>query len=112
MKETVIFADQLMYTGFSNATRAGISIGINDVQIPDEKVKILAAAEKEVMEVTRQFSSGALTDGERYNKIVDLWSKTNDVVAKAMMDAIAVDKVKIRDKETGKDKIIDQKSMN
>jgi DNA-directed RNA polymerase subunit beta' len=112
LKDTVVFADQLMYTGFSNATRAGISIGINDVQIPDEKVKILAAAEKEVMEVTRQFSSGALTDGERYNKVVDLWSKTNDVVAKAMMDAIAVDKVKIKDKETGKDKMIEQKSMN
>jgi DNA-directed RNA polymerase subunit beta' len=111
LKDTVVFADQLMYTGFSNATRAGVSIGINDVEIPDAKATILGEAEKEVMEVQRQFVSGALTAGERYNKVVDLWSKTNDAVAKAMMDAISVDHVKVKGKD-GKETIVEQKSMN
>jgi DNA-directed RNA polymerase subunit beta' len=112
IKDTVIFADQLMYTGFSNATRAGVSIGINDVQIPAKKAVLLAEAEKEVLEVTKQYASGALTDGERYNKVVDLWSKTNDSIAAAMMEAIATDEVEVKNKETGKKEKVLQKSMN
>ena len=112
LKDTVVFADQLMYTGFSNATRAGVSIGINDVEIPAEKAVILARAETEVLEVDRQYTSGALTSGERYNKVVDLWSKTNDEVAKAMMDSIAIEQTQVRDPKTGKVSTISQKSMN
>jgi DNA-directed RNA polymerase subunit beta' len=85
LKATTIFADNLMYTGFRYATVAGISIGIDDMMIPDEKEVIIEKAEQEVKEIEQQFSSGLLTDGERYNKVVDVWSKTNDLVAKAMM---------------------------
>jgi DNA-directed RNA polymerase subunit beta' len=112
LKDTVVFADQLMYTGFSNATRAGVSIGINDVEIPAEKAVILARAEAEVLEVDRQYTSGALTSGERYNKVVDLWSKTNDEVARAMMESIAVEETTVRDQKTGKPSKLAQKSMN
>ncbi len=93
LKETVIFADQLMYTGFRNATYSGISIGINDLVIPDEKEKIIAAAEEEVREIQQQYASGLVTQGERYNKVVDIWSRTNDQVAKAMMEKISVESV-------------------
>ncbi len=88
LKETVVFADQLMYTGFSYATRAGLSIGVDDMEIPQEKSEILAKAEAEVKEVEEQFRSGFLTNGERYNKVVDIWSQTNDQVADEMMEKI------------------------
>ena len=88
LKETVVFADQLMYTGFSYATRAGLSIGVDDMEIPQEKREILSKAEAEVKEVEEQFRSGFLTNGERYNKVVDIWSQTNDDVANAMMEKI------------------------
>jgi DNA-directed RNA polymerase subunit beta' len=88
LKKTVVFADQLMYTGFAYATRAGVSIGVNDMVVPDEKPKILQAAEAEVREIQDQFASGLVTNGERYNKVVDIWSRTNDLVAKAMMDKL------------------------
>ncbi|HEV2608301.1 MAG TPA: DNA-directed RNA polymerase subunit beta', partial [Xanthomonadaceae bacterium] len=107
LKHAVIFADQLMYTGFTYATRAGVSIGINDMIIPDEKKGILAEAEKEVLEIQEQYQSGLVTAGERYNKVVDIWSRTNERVAKAMMDAIGTEKV-----TNAKGEIIDQKSMN
>src|SRR5205809_185850 len=83
LKETVVFADQLMYTGFHYATRAGVSFGINDMVVPIEKEKILEAAENEVKDIQDQYSAGLVTDGERYNKVVDIWSRTNDQVAKA-----------------------------
>ena len=85
-KQTCIFADQLMYLGFREATYSGSSVGIEDMVIPDEKVTILAAAEEEVHEIEEQFASGLVTRGERYNKVVDIWSRTNDQIAKAMMD--------------------------
>ena len=85
LKESVVFADQIMYLGFRLATRAGISIGMNDMTIPEEKEGILAAAEHEVKEIEHQYASGLVTNGERYNKVVDIWSHTNDQVAKAMM---------------------------
>jgi len=85
LKETVIFADQVMYLGFRLATRAGVSIGMNDMIIPEEKKGILATAEGEIKEIENQYASGLVTNGERYNKVVDIWSHTNEQVAKAMM---------------------------
>ncbi len=93
LKATVIFADQLMYTGFAYATRAAVSFGINDMVIPEEKAEILAEAESEVKEIENQYTSGLVTNGERYNKVVDIWSRTNDQVAKAMMDKLGKEEV-------------------
>jgi DNA-directed RNA polymerase subunit beta' len=107
LKETVIFADQLMYTGFRYATRAGVSIGIDDMIIPAEKRGILAEAEAEVNEIQEQYQSGLVTAGERYNKVVDIWSRTNERVAKAMMEIIGTEK-----STNAKGEVIDQKSMN
>jgi DNA-directed RNA polymerase subunit beta' len=97
LKATVIFADQLMYTGFSFSTKAGVSIGVNDMVVPDEKEGIITAADEEVKEIENQYISGLVTNGERYNKVVDIWSHTNDRVAKAMMEKLGSDLVK--DKE-------------
>ena len=107
LKDTVVFADQLMYTGFSYATRAGISIGIDDMKIPDEKKAILEEAETEVTEIQQQYQSGLVTAGERYNKVVDIWSRTNERVAQAMIKGIGFDKV-----TNAKGEKVDQKSMN
>jgi DNA-directed RNA polymerase subunit beta' len=107
LKATVIFADQLMYTGFQRATQAGISIGIDDMVVPQEKGGILSKAEHEVKEIEDQYASGLVTNGERYNKVVDIWSRTNDSVAKAMMDKLGTDEVTDADGETVK-----QKSFN
>jgi DNA-directed RNA polymerase subunit beta' len=93
LKETVVFADQLMYTGFQYATRSGVSIGVDDMVVPQQKGKILAGADKEVKEIQEQYSSGLVTNGERYNKVVDIWSRTNDQVAKAMMEKLGTDEV-------------------
>ncbi len=93
LKETVIFADRLMYTGFSQATRAGVSIGVDDMVVPTEKEGIIAAAEEGVKEIEEQYASGLVTTGERYNKVVDIWSHTNDQVAKAMMDKLGSETV-------------------
>jgi DNA-directed RNA polymerase subunit beta' len=91
VKATVIFADKLMYMGFSYATRAGVSIGFEDMAVPEGKGKIISAAEKEVMEIQNQYASGLVTDGERYNKVVDIWSHANDQVAKVMMDGLGTE---------------------
>ena len=107
LKDTVVFADQLMYTGFAYATRAGVSIGIDDMIIPDEKKGILDEAETEVLEIQQQYQSGLVTAGERYNKVVDIWSRTNERVAKAMMEAIGTDTVL-----NAKGERVPQKSMN
>ena len=93
LKETVVFADQLMYTGFNHATRAGVSIGVEDMVVPSEKKAILGTAEKAVKEIEEQYASGLVTQGERYNKVVDIWSYTNEQVAKAMMDKLGVESV-------------------
>src|SRR5579871_4088266 len=93
LKETVIFADRIMYTGFSFATRAGVSIGVNDMVVPDEKGRIIGAAESEVKEIEDQYASGLVTQGERYNKVVDIWSRTNEQVAKAMMEKLGSEQV-------------------
>ncbi|MGO9930295.1 MAG: DNA-directed RNA polymerase subunit beta' [Steroidobacteraceae bacterium] len=107
LKETVVFADQLMYTGFQYATRAGVSIGVDDMVVPQQKLKILATAEKEVKEIQEQYSSGLVTNGERYNKVVDIWSRTNDQVAKAMMEKLGTDEV-----SDSKGNKVRQKSFN
>ena len=88
LKDTVIFADQLMYTGYKYATKAGASFCMDDMVIPSEKSTILESAESEVKNIENQYLSGLLTKGERYNKVVDIWSKTNDQVAKAMMQKL------------------------
>ena len=107
LKETVVFADQVMYLGFRMATRAGISIGLEDMAVPEEKAEILARAETEVKEIEEQYASGLVTNGERYNKVVDIWSHTNDQVAKAMMGKLGKDRLVDRD---GKE--VEQDSFN
>jgi len=97
LKDTVIFADQLMYMGFRYATRAAVSFCSNDMVVPEEKGEILARAEAEVKEIEHQYTSGLVTNGERYNKVVDIWSHTNDQVAKAMMSKLGKEKVVDRD---------------
>jgi DNA-directed RNA polymerase subunit beta' len=93
LKESVIFADRLMYRGFALATRASVSIGVDDMVVPEEKTPILAQAEQEVKEIEDQYASGLVTNGERYNKIIDIWSRTNDLVAKAMMSKLSSESV-------------------
>jgi len=107
VKDTVIFADQLMYTGFRYATYSGISIGVDDLIIPDEKKDILAVSEKEVLAIQGQYASGLVTAGERYNKVIDIWSRANEEVAKAMMTALGTDTVLDKDGNT-----VSQDSMN
>lgn len=107
LKKTVVFADRLMYTGFRFATRAGVSIGIEDLHIPAEKEAILEAAEKEVVDIQEQFTSGLVTAGERYNKVVDIWSLANEQVAKAMMAHLGTETVK-----DSEGKSVEQPSMN
>jgi DNA-directed RNA polymerase subunit beta' len=107
LRDTVIFADQLMQNGFRLATRAGISIAINDMLVPPQKTTLLAAAEAEVKEIEQQYTSGLVTQGERYNKVVDIWSKAGDEVGKAMMDQLKVEKVQDRHGRT-----VDQESFN
>ncbi|EIC21722.1 DNA-directed RNA polymerase subunit beta' [Thiorhodovibrio frisius] len=104
LKDTVVFADQIMYLGFRMATRAGVSIGLEDMEVPEEKPEILAAAEAQVKEIEDQYASGLVTNGERYNKVVDIWSHTNEQVAKSMMRKLGKDKVKDAEgKETEQD---------
>ncbi|WP_035892932.1 DNA-directed RNA polymerase subunit beta' [Legionella oakridgensis] len=107
LKETVIFADQLMYMGFKYATRAGASIGIEDMEIPDDKASIIEQADNEVREIESQFRSGLLTNGERYNKVIDIWSRTNEMVAKSMMSKIATEEVSNKE-----GKLVRQDSFN
>ena len=95
LKETVVFADQLMYTGFAHAARSGASFGVNDMVIPDDKYSIIDKAEKEVQEIQGQYESGLVTNGERYNKVIDIWSHANEHVAKSMMDNLETDSIKI-----------------
>ncbi|MEJ2176747.1 MAG: DNA-directed RNA polymerase subunit beta' [Gammaproteobacteria bacterium] len=107
LKDSVIFADQLMYTGFRMAALAGISIGVDDMVIPASKDALLAVAQKEVVEIQNQYTNGLLTDGERYNKVIDIWTRTSEQVADAMMGELGVDQVKNKEGET-----IEQESFN
>ena len=94
LKESVLFADKLMYLGFEYSTSSGASIGVNDFEIPDEKTSIITGAQSEVQNIEQQFESGLLTKGEKYNKIIDIWSRTNEKVADSMMKALG-DKVEV-----------------
>ena len=107
LKASVIFADQVMYTGFAYATRSGASVGIEDMTIPDEKSEILAGAEAEVKEIEQQYAAGLVTAGERYNKVVDIWSRANERVSKALMDNLSFVEVK-----NAKGEMEKQKSFN
>ena len=107
LKATVVLADQIMYTGFRYSTRAGVSIGVNDMVIPTQKTKMVQNAEKEVKEIEKQYNSGLLTSGERYNKVVDIWSHTNDQVSQAMMKQLGTESTKI---SSGKS--VEHKSFN
>lgn len=107
LKDTVIFADQLMYTGFHYATISGASVGINDMVIPEEKYTLVADAEAEVIEIQEQFQSGLVTAGERYNKVIDIWASANEKVSKAMMENLSTETVINRQGEEEK-----QKSFN
>jgi len=107
LKATVLFADQLMYTGFNYATLSGASVGIDDMVIPDAKAPIIEAAEAEVKEIEDQFSAGLVTQGERYNKVVDIWSHTSEQVAKKMMENLSVEDV-----VNAEGKTIEQESFN
>jgi DNA-directed RNA polymerase subunit beta' len=107
LRDTVIFADQLMQNGFRLATRAGISIAIDDMLVPPQKTNLLAEAEREVKEIEQQYTSGLVTQGERYNKVVDIWGRAGDEVGKAMMDQLRTQKVIDRH---GKE--VDQESFN
>ena len=107
LKETVVFADKLLQNGFRLATRAGISIAIEDMLVPQEKTHIIERAEKEVKEIEQQYVSGLVTAGERYNKVVDIWGKAGDEVSKVMMAQLA--KQKTTDRH-GKE--VEQESFN
>ena len=93
LKEAVMFADQIMYTGFAYAARSGSSVGIDDMEIPAKKYEIISAAEEEVAEIQEQFQSGLVTAGERYNKVIDIWAAANERVAKAMMENLSQEEV-------------------
>jgi len=99
LKATVIFADQLMYTGYEYSTRSGCSIGIDDFVIPAEKPRLIDAAEAEVKEIEDQYAAGLVTQGEKYNKVIDIWSRATDLVSKAMMDGLSKETVINRDGE-------------
>ncbi len=114
IRETVIFADKLMYTGYSYATKAGISISINDMLVPPEKEQLIAAADAEVKEIEDQYVSGLVTQGERYNKVVDIWGRAGDKVADAMMKQLREEDVKDADGNVVKKdgKTVRQESFN
>jgi len=91
LRETVIFADKLLQSGFTLATRAGLSIAIDDMLIPQQKAEIIRSAEREVKEIEAQYTSGLVTQGERYNKVVDIWGRAGDHVGKVMMEQLATE---------------------
>lgn len=93
LKDTVVFADQVMYTGFHYAMKSGVSIGIDDLVIPPVKASIIEAAEAEVTEINQQFQSGLVTAGEKYNKVIDIWSRVNENLSREMMANLSKDTV-------------------
>lgn len=107
LKETVVFADKLLQNGFRLATKAGISIAVDDMLVPPQKKEIIERSEKEVKEIEQQYVSGLVTAGERYNKVVDIWGKAGDEVSKVMMAQLAKEKVTDRN-----GKQVEQESFN
>jgi DNA-directed RNA polymerase subunit beta' len=96
LRETVIFADKLMQAGFTIATRAGISFGVHDMTIPPQKQELIKSAETEVKEIENQYTSGLVTAGERYNKVVDIWSRCGEQVGKVMMEQLGTEEIENR----------------
>ena len=107
LKDTVIFADQLMYQGYEYSTKSGSSICVDDCLIPDDKAEIIEKSEQEVKDIEAQYSSGLVTQGEKYNKVIDIWSRANEKVANSLMDTISKEKVTNKDGEE-----VDQDSFN
>jgi DNA-directed RNA polymerase subunit beta' len=107
LRETVIFADKLMQAGYTLATRGGISFAADDMLVPVEKQKIIADSEAQVKEIEAQYTSGLVTQGERYNKVVDIWGRAGDDIAKAMMAQLGTMEVTDRD-----GKLVKQDSFN
>ena len=99
LKETVVFADQIMYMGYEYSTRSGSSIGVEDFVIPEEKAAIISDAEGEIREIESQFDSGLVTRGEKYNKVIDLWTRAVNLVGKTMMETLSTETVINRDGE-------------
>ncbi len=99
-KQTVLLADRLRTIGFTNSTKGGISICIDDMQIPKEKATLIHAAEAEVKQVHDQYSEGLITAGEKYNKVVDIWAETAEAISNEMMKQITVEKVTLPDGKT------------
>ncbi len=97
LKATVIFADKLMYTGYEYSTRSGASIGVNDFVIPKEKAGHIDRANAEVKEIENQYAAGLVTQGEKYNKVIDIWSRANDLVSKSMMEGLSTEPVMNRE---------------
>jgi DNA-directed RNA polymerase subunit beta' len=90
-KATVIFADRLKDVGFEFATRAGISISIKDMVIPPQKASLLDRAQKEVAEIQKQYNNGVITDGERYNKVVDIWAEVQDEIGASVIKGLSTE---------------------
>jgi DNA-directed RNA polymerase subunit beta' len=107
LKDTVVFADKLLQAGFRLATKAGISICIDDMLVPEEKHEIIARSQREVKEIEQQYVSGLVTSGERYNKVVDIWGKSGDEVSKVMMAKLSKEMVTDRH-----GKLVQQESFN
>jgi DNA-directed RNA polymerase subunit beta' len=101
-KETVLLADRLRHLGYSYATKAGISICVDDLLIPHRKVELLEHAQKDVQEIEEQYTEGLITDGERYNKVVDIWAQVSEQIAEEMMNEIGAEVV--TNEETGEKK--------
>ena len=101
-KETVLLADRLRHLGYANSTKAGVSICVEDLIIPKRKVELLEQAQKDVQEIEEQYTEGLITDGERYNKVVDIWAQVSELIAEEMMNEIGAENV--LNEETGEKK--------
>jgi len=101
-KETVLLADRLRHLGYAYATKAGVSICVDDLLIPKRKVELLEQAQKDVQEIEEQYTEGLITDGERYNKVVDIWAQVSEQIAEEMMSEIGAENV--TNEETGEKK--------
>jgi DNA-directed RNA polymerase subunit beta' len=111
-KQTVLLADALMQTGFRNAMKAGISISVHDMQMPPEKKEFLEKAYAQVHEIDNQYAEGLITDGERYNKVIDIWAQTSEQIASAMMKRLSVQTFQAPTGWKGKDKEITGPAFN
>jgi len=101
-KKTVLMADYLRSTGYTEATKAGISICVDDMYIPESKAPLLAEATEEVKRIAGQYADGLITSGERYNKVIDIWANVSELIANAMMDRISTQK--FTSQRTGEEK--------